>query len=37
VPERLAMAEAGGGETIDFSKTNVYDELMKRTAKTWSG
>jgi threonine dehydrogenase-like Zn-dependent dehydrogenase len=27
------MAEAGGGETIDFSKTNVYDELMKRTAK----
>jgi threonine dehydrogenase-like Zn-dependent dehydrogenase len=33
VPERLAMAEAGGAETIDFSKTNVYDELMKRTAK----
>ncbi len=31
VPERLAMAEAGGAETIDFSKTDVYDELMKRT------
>ena len=28
VPERLAMAEAGGAETIDFSKTDVYDELM---------
>ena len=33
VPERLAMAEAGGAETIDFSKTDVYDELMKRTNK----
>jgi threonine dehydrogenase-like Zn-dependent dehydrogenase len=33
VPERLAMAEAGGAETIDFSKTDVYDELMKRTDK----
>ena len=33
VPERLAMAEAGGAETIDFSKTEVYDELMKRTNK----
>ena len=33
VPERLAMAEAGGAETIDFSKTDVYDELMKRTSK----
>ena len=33
VPERLAMAEAGGAETIDFSKTAVYDELMKRTDK----
>ena len=33
VPERLAMAEAGGAETIDFSKTDVYDELMKRTGK----
>ena len=31
VPERLAMAEAGGAETIDFSKTDVYDELMERT------
>ena len=27
------MAEAGGAETIDFSKTDVYDELMKRTGK----
>ena len=25
------MAEAGGAETIDFSKTDVYDELMSRT------
>ena len=33
VPERLAMAEAGGAETIDFSKTDVYDELMARTDK----
>jgi threonine dehydrogenase-like Zn-dependent dehydrogenase len=33
VPERLAMAEAGGAETIDFSKTDVYDELMSRTDK----
>ncbi|KJB93057.1 alcohol dehydrogenase [Skermanella aerolata KACC 11604] len=33
VPERLAMAEAGGAETIDFSKTDVYDELMARTNK----
>jgi threonine dehydrogenase-like Zn-dependent dehydrogenase len=33
VPERLAMAEAGGAETVDFSKTDVYDELMKRTGK----
>src|SRR6185503_10810349 len=31
VPERLAMAETGGAETIDFSKTDVYDELMART------
>lgn len=31
LPERLAMAEAGGAETIDFSKTDVYDELMSRT------
>ena len=27
------MAEAGGAETIDFSKTDVYDELMSRTDK----
>jgi threonine dehydrogenase-like Zn-dependent dehydrogenase len=33
VPERLAMAEAGGAETIDFSKLDVYDELMQRTGK----
>jgi threonine dehydrogenase-like Zn-dependent dehydrogenase len=33
VAERLAMAEAGGAETIDFSKTDIYDELMKRTDK----
>jgi threonine dehydrogenase-like Zn-dependent dehydrogenase len=31
VPERLAMAEAGGAETINFSQTDVYDELMART------
>lgn len=31
VPERLAMAEAGGAETIDFSKTDVYDRLMALT------
>ena len=33
VPERLAMAEDGGAETIDFSKFDVYDELMARTNK----
>jgi threonine dehydrogenase-like Zn-dependent dehydrogenase len=33
VPERLAMAEAGGAETINFSTTDVYDELMMRTNK----
>jgi threonine dehydrogenase-like Zn-dependent dehydrogenase len=33
VPERLAMAEAGGAETIDFSKVDVYDDLMARTDK----
>ena len=33
VPERLAMAEAGGAETIDFSEVDVYDELMARTNK----
>jgi threonine dehydrogenase-like Zn-dependent dehydrogenase len=31
VPERLRMAEAGGAETIDFSKLDVHDELMTRT------
>ena len=36
VPERLAMAEAGGAETIDFSKTDVYDELMKLTEQARS-
>ena len=25
------MAKAGGAETIDFSKTDVYDELMALT------
>jgi threonine dehydrogenase-like Zn-dependent dehydrogenase len=33
VSERLAMAEAGGAETINFAETDVYDELMKRTDK----
>jgi threonine dehydrogenase-like Zn-dependent dehydrogenase len=33
MPERLAMAEVGGAEAIDFSKTDVHDELMKRTNK----
>jgi threonine dehydrogenase-like Zn-dependent dehydrogenase len=33
VAERLAMAKVGVAETIDFSKTDVYDELMKRTNK----
>ncbi len=32
VPERLAMAEAGGAETLDFSKVDVYEELTSRTA-----
>lgn len=31
VPERLAMAEAGGAETINFAETDVYDELQART------
>jgi len=31
VPERLTMAEAGGAETLDFSKVDIYDELMKLT------
>ncbi len=33
VAERLAMAELGGAETINFSQFDVYDELMKRTNK----
>jgi threonine dehydrogenase-like Zn-dependent dehydrogenase len=33
VPERLRMAErAGGAETIDFSKDDVYDRLTAMTA-----
>ena len=31
VPERLAMAEAGGAETINFTEVDVYDELQSRT------
>jgi threonine dehydrogenase-like Zn-dependent dehydrogenase len=32
IPERLAMAEAGGAETINFSEVDsVYDELQFRT------
>jgi threonine dehydrogenase-like Zn-dependent dehydrogenase len=29
----LQWRKRGGAETIDFSKTDVYDELMKRTSK----
>ena len=31
VPERLAMAQGSGAETIDFSKLDVYDALMDMT------
>ena len=31
VPERLALAQAGGAEVIDFSKDDVYDVLMQKT------
>jgi threonine dehydrogenase-like Zn-dependent dehydrogenase len=31
VPERLAMARAGGAETLDFSEGHVYDRLMDMT------
>lgn len=31
VPERLQMAQEGGAETIDFTKTNVYEALMEMT------
>lgn len=32
VPERLALAAAGGAETLDFRDCDVYDEIMSRTA-----
>jgi threonine dehydrogenase-like Zn-dependent dehydrogenase len=31
VAERLALAEAGGAETIDFTKADVYETLMSMT------
>ena len=31
VPERLALAEAGKAETINFDKEDVYDRLMEMT------
>ena len=31
VPERLALAEKGGAETINFSKHKVYDRLQEMT------
>jgi threonine dehydrogenase-like Zn-dependent dehydrogenase len=31
VPERLALAEAAGAETIDFRKVDVYDRIMEAT------
>jgi threonine dehydrogenase-like Zn-dependent dehydrogenase len=31
VPERLAMAAAGGAEVLDFSQVDVPEELLKRT------
>lgn len=31
VPERLAMARAGGAETIDFKDEDVYERLMEMT------
>jgi len=31
IPERLRMAESGGAETLDFSQTDVHEELMART------
>jgi threonine dehydrogenase-like Zn-dependent dehydrogenase len=30
-PERLAMAEAGGAETINYREVNTYDALMEMT------
>jgi len=31
VPERLAMAQAAGAETLDFRKVDVYDAIQERT------
>lgn len=31
IPERLRMAESGGAETLDFSQTDVHEELLART------
>ena len=31
VPERLAMARAGGAEVLDFSEVDILEELSKRT------
>jgi threonine dehydrogenase-like Zn-dependent dehydrogenase len=31
IPERLAMAEAGGAETINYDEENVYEKLMEMT------
>jgi threonine dehydrogenase-like Zn-dependent dehydrogenase len=31
VPERLALAQAAGAETIDFMKEDVYDVIMQKT------
>lgn len=31
VPERLALAQAAGGETIDFMEHDVYDRVMELT------
>src|SRR6187397_1637668 len=33
VPERLRMAEAGGAQTLDFSKVDIHEELMRLTDK----
>jgi threonine dehydrogenase-like Zn-dependent dehydrogenase len=32
VPERLAMAEAAGAETLDFMKEDVYDRIQEMTS-----
>lgn len=31
IPGRLRMAESGGAETLDFSQTDVHEELLART------